>query len=355
MDILLPVVASDLVGRLFSFLIKKYQERGATDTAVRLQRTLVRARVIVEEAEGRQINNRAMLLQLNKLRQELCRAGYALDAVRWRATDPSRSRRSRAMVSRSLSQTTRPAPSGDTFDVLPVMVETLEAALGDMREIVVLLNSCPRLITKQPYSAYLFVERCMFGRQMEKEEVIGFLLKPSQELDVLPIIGPPDVGKRTLVEHVCLDERVRERFTEIHRLRSDELDVDSHGNLWGSFEFTARSLIVIDIVDGKTDAKESWRRFHSAIRDHAHSRGRKIIIICRTEAHSRLGTARRSGYTHRARRSFGTFLGRLPLGPRTLTSARTSYASPWRCATMAWVTSHHSVPPTSSPHRWAPT
>ncbi|KAK3160720.1 hypothetical protein QOZ80_1BG0063510 [Eleusine coracana subsp. coracana] len=260
MDILLPVVASDLVGRLFSFLIKKYQERGATDTAVRLQRTLVRARVIVEEAEGRQINNRAMLLQLNKLRQELCRAGYALDAVRWRATDPSRSRRSRAMVSRSLSQTTRPAPSGDTFDVLPVMVETLEAALGDMREIVVLLNSCPRLITKQPYSAYLFVERCMFGRQMEKEEVIGFLLKPSQELDVLPIIGPPDVGKRTLVEHVCLDERVRERFTEIHRLRSDELDVDSHGNLWGSFEFTARSLIVIDIVDGKTDAKESWRR-----------------------------------------------------------------------------------------------
>ncbi|GJN05425.1 hypothetical protein PR202_ga23050 [Eleusine coracana subsp. coracana] len=287
MDILLPAVASDLVGRLFSFLIKKYQERGATDTTIRLQRTLVRARVIVEEAEGRQIDNRAMLLQLNKLRQELCRAGYALDAVRWRATDPSRSRRSRTMMSRSLSQT-RPALSGDTFDVLPVMVETMEAALGDMREIVVLLNSCPRL-TKQPYSAYLFLERCMFGRQMEKEEVIGFLLKPSQELDVLPIIGPPDVGKRTLVEHVCLDERVRERFTEIHRLRSDELDVDSHGNLSGSFDFTARSLIVIDIIDANTDAKESWRRFHSAIHDHTH-RGTKIIIICRTEAHLRLGT-----------------------------------------------------------------
>ncbi|KAK3163553.1 hypothetical protein QOZ80_1AG0005200 [Eleusine coracana subsp. coracana] len=291
MDALLSAVASDLIGRLVSFLIGKYQERGGTDSndvTLRLQRALLRARVVVEEAEGRQITNRAMLQQLNQLRQQLFRAAYALEAFRWRATNHSRSRRSHAMVSRSPSQTS-PAPSKDTSNVLPVMVETLEATLGDMREFVVLLNSCPRL-TKQPYSAYLFVERCMFGRQMEKEEVIGFLLKPSKELDVLPIIGPREVGKRTLVEHVCLDERVHERFTEIHRLRSDELDLDSHDeNHLSLFDFTARSLMVIDIIDDDTDAEESWRRFHSAIRHRAHN-GIKIIIISRTEAHSTLGT-----------------------------------------------------------------
>ncbi|GJN37833.1 hypothetical protein PR202_gb26826 [Eleusine coracana subsp. coracana] len=290
MDALLSAVASDLIGRLVSFLIGKYQERGGTDTTdvtLRLQRALLRVHVVVEEAEGRQIANRAMLQQLNQLRQQLFQAAYGLEAFRWRATNHSRSRRSHAMV-RSPSQK-RPAPSKDTSDALPVMVETLEATLGDMREFVVLLNSCPRL-TKQPYSAYLFVERCMFGRQMEKEEVIGFLLKPSKELDVLPIIGPREVGKRTLVEHVFLDERVHERFTEIHRLRSDELDLDSHDeNHLNLFDFTARSLMVIDIIDGDTNTEESWRRFHSSIRHRAHNKS-KIISSSRTEAHSTLGT-----------------------------------------------------------------
>ncbi|GJN06203.1 hypothetical protein PR202_ga23907 [Eleusine coracana subsp. coracana] len=281
MDALLSAVASDLIGRLISFFIRKYHEHGGTDTTnvtVRLQRALVRARVVVEEAEGRQIANRAMLQQLNQLRQQLCRAAYALETFRWRATDPRRSRRrSHTMVSES----TRP-------------VESLEATLSDMREFVMLLNSCPRVI-KQPYSAYLFTENCMFGRQMEKEEIIGFLSKPLQDLDILPIIGPLGVGKWTLVEHVCLDERVRERFTKIHRLRSDGLDyLHSHNEHRhrSLFDFTERSLIMIDMVDGDAAAEESWRTFHSAVLHRRAHRGSKIIIISRTEAHSSLGTVR---------------------------------------------------------------
>ncbi|TVU06988.1 hypothetical protein EJB05_47026, partial [Eragrostis curvula] len=272
MNVLLSAVASDLIGRLMSFLVGKYKEASATDdhdTAVRLQRALLRARVVVEEAEGRQIANRAMLLQLCQLRRALCRAAYALDAFRWRAVHPkSNRRRSLATVSRSRSR--------------------LEAMLRDMKELVVLLGGCPR-VTRQPYSTYLFMERCMFGRQMEKEEIIGFCLKQPchQDLDVLPIIGPHGVGKWTLVEHVCLDERVRERFAKIHRLSSDQLDhlesllVDD----------TARSLMVIDMVDGgDANGEEPWRRFHTAVRRRAHG-GSKIIVISRTEAHSRsLGT-----------------------------------------------------------------
>ena len=84
------------------------------------------------------------------------------------------------------------------------MLNTIEAALSDMKEeFVVLLGACPRL-NRQPYCAYLFMERCMFGRQMEKEQIIGFLLQPAQDFDVLPIIGPHEVGKRTLVEHACV-------------------------------------------------------------------------------------------------------------------------------------------------------
>ncbi|KAK3159989.1 hypothetical protein QOZ80_1BG0053850 [Eleusine coracana subsp. coracana] len=294
MDALVSAVASDLIGRLISFLVGKYQESSAadiSDTIVRLQRALLRARVVVEEAEGRQIANRAMLQQLSQLRRQLCRAAYALDAFMWRDDRRSRgtvmSRRSRS------SQTIRlilPPPSSVDDDVLSVMVESLEAALRNMREFVVLLNGCPR-VSRQPYSAYLFMESCMFGRQMEKEAIVSFLLQPARDLAVLPIIGPHDVGKRTLVEHVCLDERVRVRFTEIHRLSSHDLRSPEH-HYWSLFDFTARSLTVIDIINTDADAEESWRTFHSAIlRRRTHGgRGSKIIVIGRTEAHLSLGT-----------------------------------------------------------------
>ncbi|GJN06179.1 hypothetical protein PR202_ga23881 [Eleusine coracana subsp. coracana] len=278
-------MASDLIGRLISFLIGKYLESSAsntTDTTARLQRALLRARVVVEEAEGRQIANRAMLQQLNQLKQELCQAAYAFDAFMWR------DRRSHAKVSRHRSHT-RPPPSRDCPQVLHVMVENLEDALSDMREFVVLLGGCPR-VTRQPYNTYLFMESCMSGRQMEKEEIISFLLRPSQGLDVLPIIGPHEVGKRTLVEHVCLDDRVRERFAKIHCISSDELDdLQSLDHHWSLFhDFAAKSLMVIDMVGSNTDAEESWRRFHSAVSLQVH-RGSKILVISRMEEHSNLG------------------------------------------------------------------
>ncbi|EEC70338.1 hypothetical protein OsI_01234 [Oryza sativa Indica Group] len=85
MDALLAAVASDLVGRLISFLSSKCQEhRAGDDGASRLQRALLRARVVMEEAEGRQVTSPAMLRQLRRLRWEMCRAAYALDALRIR-------------------------------------------------------------------------------------------------------------------------------------------------------------------------------------------------------------------------------------------------------------------------------
>ncbi|CAL4964391.1 unnamed protein product [Urochloa decumbens] len=273
MEALLSAVASDLVGRLVSFLISKFQEPGSTaDVAERLQRALLRARVVVEEAEARQVTNRAMLLQLKQLRGEMCRGVYVIDAFTRPAVE--RGRRSHATARWGTGR-------------LSVVVDTLEAALSDMKESVVLLGGCPRL-NQQPYSAYLFMERCMFGRQMEKEHIVSFLLQPARDLEVLPIIGPHEVGKRTLVEHVCLEERVRERFAKIRRLCSDDLDVRSQESLHASIDSAERSLFVIDLAGGDKD-EDRWRGFQSFVRRRAHGES-KIIIISRTEAHSGLGT-----------------------------------------------------------------
>lgn len=60
---------------------------------------------------------------------------------------------------------------------LQIALESLEATIGDMKEFTVFLLDCPRIL-RQTYSTYLFMERCMFDRQMEKEQIINFLLQP---------------------------------------------------------------------------------------------------------------------------------------------------------------------------------
>ncbi|KAL6849889.1 hypothetical protein ACP4OV_020516 [Aristida adscensionis] len=286
MEALLSAVASDLIGRLVSFLIGNCLDHGVTDATVRLQRALLRARAVVEEAEGRQMGNRAMLLQLDQLRGAMCRSYYALDAFRRRAVD--RNTRSRAVATSSFSFRLSPRGGNTAADGLAAVARSLEATLSDMKEFVVLLGCCPRL-NRQPYSAYLFMESCMFGRQMEKEQIIGFLLQqPAQDLEVIPIIGPHEVGKRTLVEHVCLDERVQQHFSKIHHLRSDDLDPPS----WSLLDPTTRSLIVVDFAGGDAydyEEEEAWRRFNSSMRRRGHSES-KIILISRTERHACLGT-----------------------------------------------------------------
>ncbi|CAO2193198.1 unnamed protein product [Urochloa humidicola] len=286
MEALLSTVASDLVGRLVSFLISKFQEPdSAADVIVRLQRTLLRARVVVEEAEARQVANPAMLLQLNQLRREMCRGAYMLDTFRRRAVEPTRRRSHATAASRSLGL----RRGSDATGELSVLVLSMEAALSDMEEFVVLLGACPRL-SRQPYSTYLYMERCMFGRQMEKEQIVSFLLQPARDLEVLPVIGPHEVGKRTLVEHACLEERVQDHFAMIHYLNSGDLILPSHDHHQGLTNTAERSLFVIDLAGGEKD-EECWRRFLSSIPRSRHGEeSSKIIIISRTEAHSCLGT-----------------------------------------------------------------
>lgn len=295
MDAVLSAVATDLVGRLVSFLVRKYQERGAAggvDAAVRLQRALLRAGAVVEDAEGRQIANLAMLLQLNQLRGEMCRGAYVLDAFTRRAVERGRRRSHCAAASRSLGLPPGSDATAGAGEGLSVAVDNLEAMLSDMTEFVVLLGACPR-VARQPYSVYLYMESCMFGRQMEKEQIVGFLLQPSQDLEVLPVIGPHEIGKRTLVEHACLEERIREKFGTIHYLNSDDLMLPSHEHHRGRISTAAeRSLFVVDLAGGDVDEEERCRRFRASLLRHggAHHQESKMIVISRTERPSGLGT-----------------------------------------------------------------
>ncbi|KAI4968837.1 hypothetical protein ZWY2020_046167 [Hordeum vulgare] len=150
---------------------------------------------------------------------------------------------------------------------------------------------------------YLLLEKCMFGRQMEMELVMNFLLQAetapgaADHLSVLPIIGPRKVGKSTLIEHVCNNERVRNHFSEILFFNGDDLkdaSVDTntirdggrikHQNrgMGGG-----RTLIIIELLMDIEDPV--WKRLYSAAKSCIMS-GSKMIIVSRSDKVASFGT-----------------------------------------------------------------
>jgi hypothetical protein len=198
MDAVLYAVLGDLTSRFISFIVDKYQVRDATNAnndISRLQQLLLRASTVETEAEGRRVTNPAMLLQLRQLRE--ARGFFVMDT---------------SIIGIPRTRTKRRATTSNNYNLQDDM-DNLEAKLDGMREFILILMHCPRIV-RQPYSAYMFMERCMFGRHAEKERIVNFLLHPcsSSSLDVLPVVGVHNVGKRTLVEHACREEKVQGTF-----------------------------------------------------------------------------------------------------------------------------------------------
>ncbi|RLM80244.1 hypothetical protein C2845_PM12G14310 [Panicum miliaceum] len=262
MEILLSSVLGEVMARSINFIISKGSTPPAPALEDSLQRALLRAQVIVDEATGRHVTNQAMLLQLDMLRDAMHKGSYALDSFSELCKNPRFSRGSTRIL----------AQLREGLDLLSSMV-------ADADVLVLLLMSYPRRRYRQPYSMHLMLDNCMFGRQMETEHVISFLLhaQPShgaEEPEVLPIVGRGRVGKTTLVTHVCKDERVRDRFSEIVLLNDlDFTDADlaafrrrcsvRNGNRGSSWNRKDGKFLVVVEVAGDFN-EDAWSRLYTA-------------------------------------------------------------------------------------------
>ncbi|XP_052163777.1 disease resistance protein RGA2-like [Oryza glaberrima] len=200
----------------------------------RLQRLLLRVRIIVEEADERIITNQVMLQQLNILRKEMYRGYFTLDIFRCHGYKGDSTKDHQVNNPFALSKF-NPAKrvrlckvSGQSVQKqLQQVLGSLEVAIEDTSEFVMFLNNCPRLC-RQPYSMHLLLDNCLFSRQLEREHIMNFLLKENtpgaENLGILPIIGPENVGKSTLIEHACDDERVRNHFSQIVCFNDNDLE-----------------------------------------------------------------------------------------------------------------------------------
>ncbi|EAY73973.1 hypothetical protein OsI_01858 [Oryza sativa Indica Group] len=288
MEVIVSTIMGEFANRTISFLIQKYSERVTTTTEEErldnLQRLLLRVCIIIEDAEERHVTNQAMLHQLNILRKEMYRGYYTLDTFRFRAHDVKKEKDHEVSYSFVLSKFNHAkrvcfcSDSDERVKELEKVVVSLETIIGDANEFIKLSSTYPRL-SRQPYSMYLLLDKCMFGRQMEMERVINFLLQEeitygADHLGVLPIIGPGKVGKSTLVEHACIDERVRSHFSQIVFFSKDGL--------------TDGNIVTLKDCDGEID-QVLWERFYSASKS-CFAYGSKIIITSRSDKIASFGT-----------------------------------------------------------------
>ncbi|KAG0552219.1 hypothetical protein BDA96_01G490100 [Sorghum bicolor] len=295
MEMLSNAVLSDVVSRSVSFLLAKKREKQTTAAAQegllrRLCHLLLRSGTIVEEAERRHVTSPAMLRQLESLRNETLRGYYVLDAIRCQA-----------------------APRGADDGRKDEDEDDDEAAAVMSRHVFALSTFNPANyppLHQQPYSAHLFIDRCMFGRHMEKERVMEFLLQTEEPpgaaaaattttLGVLPIVGPAHIGKSTLVEHVCCDERVRDHFSLIlFYTRNDLKDeavtsfrdncVIRHRNEEAVGKKKKKLLIVIELLEDVNE--ETWSRLLHHSSKGSMPKGSRMIVTSRSEKIARLGT-----------------------------------------------------------------
>ncbi|KAF8655964.1 hypothetical protein HU200_060845 [Digitaria exilis] len=324
MDILLSVLLGELTTRSINFLIRKCSKPSVLEVEDRLHRLLFRAQVIVEEGMGRHITNQAILLQLNMMRDDMHRGHFALDTFRCQ---------SKEVVSQTLSLPKVNSVKGlcsssrntEILEQLRKALENLSSVINDAEEMVMFLMSCPRL-SRQPYSMHLQLSNCMFGRQMETQYVINFLLytqpHDSEEMEILPIVGPGRVGKSTLVAHVCKDERVCDHFSQIIFLHGNDFTDDDLTKLregramkpqshMSNLNKDGRLLLIVELVGDLND--DTWNRLYFASRQ-CMPRSSKIIVTSQSEKIMKFGTTQALSLKNLSHEAFWYFFKTLTFG-----------------------------------------
>jgi hypothetical protein len=209
-----------------------------------------------------------MLRQLEMLRQGMYQGHYMLDTIRYRCHGEDNDVSGGVAVALprfSPAKLFSPFPvtsnenlriDAETVKKMEKMLHSLEMLMSAMKEFALFLEGYPR-ICRQPYSTYLILDKVMFGRQMEKETVLNFLLRPD---GVLPIVGLARFGKSTLVEHVRLDGRVRGYFSSIIVFTGGDLSAGNMTALRDSGVIKHQDLTVTNPSCGSSTG--TWKMIH---------------------------------------------------------------------------------------------
>ena len=339
MEIALSTFLGEIAQRSVSFFIGKLSNKEVVTSLPsdeNLHRKLLRIRIIVEEAEGRQIRNQAMLEQLKVLRAGMYRGSYALDTFRYQSykedegeDDDEVSHHYSFAISKfnpakRIQLRGRSSSQGGERELHQVL-GSLDVTITDAREFLMFLKGCPPLYHLL-YSTYMVLEKCMFGRHAEMEHIINFLMQKcapgsTGDFGVLPVVGPAKAGKSTLVEHVCNDERVRSAFSRIVFFAEGDLEgridcVRDGGKVkYPSHASECRDQSVLVVVEVNGDISEAtWSSLCSASKRCATNGVIRFIICSRSDKIVRFGTTTALKVENLTQEAFWYFFKALAFG-----------------------------------------
>jgi hypothetical protein len=331
MDFIISTILGELTTRSINFIISKISKPAVLDLEDNLQKALLQAQVIDDEAMGRHVTSRAMLLQLDMLREAIHRGHYTLDTFRYQSHNEDDGKTQALGHSFPLSKINSlkgfcsSSSNTQISEQMETSLDYLTSMIIDVKELVVFLLSYPRLY-RQPYSMHLLLGNCMLGRQTEAELIINFLLQTQpygiEYLEVLPIVGPGRVGKSTLVAHVCKDERVRNHFSEIYFLHDRDFANDElltfiegcamkHQSLLSKSNKHRKVLFVLELVGDLSE--DVWNMLYSASK-RCLPRGSKIIVTSRSDQMKKLGTTGAVTLKYLTQEAFWYFFKTLAFG-----------------------------------------
>ncbi|KAK8928374.1 putative disease resistance protein RGA3 [Platanthera zijinensis] len=311
------VVATSLLRFLSDQLASKVLSEfalvtGADDELRKLERTLSTIQDVLEDAESRQVKDRALRSWLRKLKDLAYDADDVLDDFATKAMklkpgiQAGKKEKVRAFLSIPKNIVFRREISKRVKEINRRLDEVAEERSKFLLKEGALMGNRSKLESSlvTEGTGPFINESEVYGRKEDKENIVNLLLNPfthGPEIGVVSIVGLGGLGKTTLAQLVYKDERVRDRFEkrmwvcvsdefEIRRLivlimesvtgsefRPTNMDM-MQVSLTKQLE-EKRFLLVLD--DVWSESQEKWDRLRTLLA--VGGEGSKILVTTRSE------------------------------------------------------------------------
>ena len=196
----------------------------------KLQKKLLYVNPVLDDAEGKQLNNPVVKDWLNDLKEALYDAEDLLQEIKIEALrqkmEPESPGSSTSAVQELVS-----SPPSHAFDSALIIskaeevLERLEIIVKQKKNVLGLESPGHKESQTLPTTS-LVEESGVYGRDEEKEAFIKLLLSNDEEISVIPIMGMGGIGKTTLAQLLYNVVRVKQHFDlQAWACVSNEFDV----------------------------------------------------------------------------------------------------------------------------------
>ncbi|KAM5554686.1 putative disease resistance RPP13-like protein 1 [Rosa sericea] len=246
-----------------------------TDVQEVLQKKLSFINPVLNDAEGKQLNNPTVKAWLNELKEAVYDAEDLLQEIKTEALRQKIEREYGSSTSKEQEHSsTPPSHAFDSALIYPKVEEVLERLdfIMEQRRDVWDMEASAGYRVSQTIPSTSLVEDSVYGRDEEKEGFIKLLLSDDEtgnKIGVLPIVGMGGIGKTTLAQFLYNDVRVKQHFhIQAWVCVSKEFDIlRISQHIYESLTLKACKIKNLDLLQSKLQDTLLGKRFFFVLDD----------------------------------------------------------------------------------------